>query len=315
MIFLNRLLLAYGLIFFQSFIDCKISHYSKSAIAFLKEYGHFYHLFDQFLANEHNHYSVVGNNLSLNDSIAHRYRIRNYSNYHLWETQADQIVQWNTTKGENDAYNNRYRYGPQQEFDHFVSIFFRLDPWTEDGAAIHFVGIFPNLQNKKMVCRFLAPAEAVTQVVVESGFKDALARPIERDNIIHCPVPTAVKESLTDEMNSVSLDLVMEEEGGKESILLKNLRVSRTHELDRRKFTLSCSVITNALSDPLLMEWIIFNILVGVEHFFIFDSRQKIDINYWEEPIRPFLDANIVTLVPYHYSDFATLQRTIFQVM
>ena len=70
---------------------------------------------------------------------------------------------------------------------------------------------------------------------------------IEHNNL----TPSTSQAALTAEMNSVTLDLILEE-GGQKKVLLKNLRVQRTHELDRRRFNISCAAVTNDVNDPIV---------------------------------------------------------------
>eukprot|EP01035_Chromulina_nebulosa_P027941 gene27941-36808_t len=126
----------------HSLTNGKLPHYSKSATTFLEEYGAYYHLLDTFIAKDlSKSYEIVETSKRATESIAEKYRIRNYSNYHLWEASAEQFTSWNTSYylvGGDDKYNNRYRYGPDPVYDHFVSIFFHMDPWTQDGATVNF---------------------------------------------------------------------------------------------------------------------------------------------------------------------------------
>ena len=67
----------------------------------------------------------------------------------------------------------------------------------------------------------------------------------------------------------------------------------------------------------MLVEWITYNLMLGVEHFYIFDHRRlyppmpgTVNDSYSgaahfelkNSPLIPFLDANIVTLIHYSYS-------------
>jgi hypothetical protein len=65
---------------------------------------------------------------------------------------------------------------------------------------------------------------------------------------------------------------------------------------------------------PQAIEWVLYHMLLGVEHFYIFDQRPAKSVNMWNEAMRPLLDANVVTVVPYHYVWDGFVQTTIFQV-
>jgi hypothetical protein len=75
--------------------------------------------------------------------------------------------------------------------------------------------------------------------------------------------------------------------------------------------------MVNDLSDPLLSEWLTYHLTLGVQHFYIFDNRKtfppysrpspnrnpQIDPDLSENSlIRPFLDANLITLIHFPFS-------------
>ena len=57
-------------------------------------------------------------------------------------------------------------------------------------------------------------------------------------------------------------------EGG---VLLKNIKVQRLNRLDRRFFNTSSYIMTYNLHDVMLVEWITYHLMLGVEHFYIYD--------------------------------------------
>ena len=66
--------------------------------------------------------------------------------------------------------------------------------------------------------------------------------------------------------------------------------------------------MTNRVTDPLLVEWLVFYLLAGVEHFYLFDNSPASKHHNNEggnlDPLRllrPFLDAELVTLISLPY--------------
>ena len=65
--------------------------------------------------------------------------------------------------------------------------------------------------------------------------------------------------------------------------------------------------MTNRVTDPLLVEWLVYYLLAGVEHFYLFDNSPT-SKHHNEggnlDPLRllrPFLDAELVTLISLPY--------------
>lgn len=65
--------------------------------------------------------------------------------------------------------------------------------------------------------------------------------------------------------------------------------------------------MTNRVTDPLLVEWLVYYLLAGVEHFYLFDnspSSSFSNVGSSQDPLRllrPFLDAELVTLISLPY--------------
>ena len=66
--------------------------------------------------------------------------------------------------------------------------------------------------------------------------------------------------------------------------------------------------MTNRVTDPLLVEWLVYYLLAGVEHFYLFDNSPTSKHHNNEggnlDPLRllrPFLDAELVTLISLPY--------------
>ena len=61
--------------------------------------------------------------------------------------------------------------------------------------------------------------------------------------------------------------------------------------------------MTNRVTDPLLVEWLVYYLLAGVEHFYLFDNSPTTNLST-QDPLRllrPFLDAELVTLISLPY--------------
>ena len=112
------------------------------------------------------------------------------------------------------------------------------------------------------------------------------------------------------------VDLVRE---GEEQAVIKNIKVQRDHPMDLRRFNVSMCAMVSTVDDDMLTEWLVYHIMQGVEHFYLFDNR-KTDSSLEGSSILPFLEANIVTLIYYPWAPerartFEMIQRTTFAVM
>lgn len=90
--------------------------------------------------------------------------------------------------------------------------------------------------------------------------------------------------------------------------LLKGISLYRGHPLDYRHFPYTVQTMIDNLNDPLVIEWIIYNILLGVEHFYFYVNHEMIMTSTWHLEhclIKPFLESNIVTLIyfPFYHTE------------
>jgi hypothetical protein len=84
------------------------------------------------------------------------------------------------------------------------------------------------------------------------------------------------------------------------------------------------------LEDPLLREWLVYNLALGVQHFYLFDNRKifpnsenggEVNAMLQGSSLRPFLDANLITLIYFPFSPagegvgWNQIQGMTFQVM
>lgn len=300
------------------FVIGRDDYYRKDALTFLREYGDYYNLIDPFIKNISDSYSLLAYHGRKKEPIIERYKIRNYSTFLLWDTTVDQTNAWNISYDQNkrdNDFNNRYRYGLNSA-DRFLHICFHRDPWTDSSATVNFISFGTGLERQRLECHFTEPLVASSPVKIEYGFSDQIGHKIPFDNIVSCPVPSQILAILQPHIASVTLNLVRIINESDKVTLLHNIEVYRVHELDRRAFNISGSFINNGLNDPMVIEWLVYHILLGVEHFYIFDQRKlSTDLNYWNGAIRPFLDANIVTVIPYHYYWESThIQKATFNI-
>ena len=143
------------------------------------------------------------------------------------------------------------------------------------------------------------------------------------EKIYVCEVPFQISSFISlEKLNPLkpviaTLDLVM----GNHT-LLSEVEIYRVDKYDRRSFNTSICTMVIDIYDKRINEWIVYNILSGVEHFYIFDNNKRAHHSQSyisKSPIRPFLDANIVTLINYQYSmpeglHWGLIQRASFQV-
>jgi hypothetical protein len=146
-----------------------------------------------------------------------------------------------------------------------------------------------------------------------------------------CKLPKLIPNASSSQEEYVEFHLI----GSNSNILIPSIRVYRLHYLDRRQFNISVISMINDIKTPLLHEWIVYNILLGVEHFILFDNRKVYthnglrnaskDINdsalLIHNVLQPFIEANIVTLVYFPYvpvggngwqEHWNTIQKTFF---
>jgi hypothetical protein len=179
----------------------------------------------------------------------------------------------------------------------------------------------PNLDMKHL----LTPVEII------DGIKNVIGQPT-LSNVIKCQVPIPVLTSMKSSSSSdtaafkeeVHLDFMKilsnpsEQDGTKAyDILLKDVTIPRLHEVDRRKFTYTIETILENLEDVIIVEWLIYNILLGVEHFYLFHNIKTTNYSLKNSVLRPFLDANIITLFycPFlHSKDYGNIQQAAFNI-
>lgn len=294
--------------------------YIDSSQQFLKDYGAHYNLFSRFFDDfnfstpkESKHYGIAS-------PYYNEFRVRNYSLHEVSQGSADPGKFLNNASFYGNTslvnYNNRFRYGSKPQ-DRFMSIFFHKDPWLDDDSTVNFVGGDTDIVNKRFFCNFTFPVHARSEVVIKRDIFNAFLQ-LTKENMVYCPIPTILKLALAESISQVSLNFIVEHGKGIESILLSNVTVYRDHPLDRRSFFTSMCTMLDDLDDPMVIEWLTYNSLLGVEHFYIFDNTKR-TVNLYKSALRPFLDANLVTIIYYPYvpvvgQHWSLIQRTTFQV-
>ena len=191
-------------------------------------------------------------------------------------------------------YNDRFRLSSIPHH-RFLSIHFLNDPWEHLHSWIIFSIRVKSSRISRLFCNFSLIAHSAADSATEIEFNNEVYR---------CKIPVSIITTL----RSSSLDYMpLNVSDSKGEIILCDVRVPRLHELDRRTFNVSVTSMINDVSCPLLVEWLVYHILLGVEHFYLFDNRKiylprnasaaaerRLAI---DNLLRPFLDANLVTLV------------------
>lgn len=189
-------------------------------------------------------------------------------------------------------FNDMLRYGPGIH-DRFFSIDIQ-----EIERKVYFSGTENNLPpHGAFSCLFRSPSSATSPILVERGFRNAVNQQTGH-NLISCEIPKQIWDRIeSNDCTGVILDFW---DVRANHSLLSNVTVSRSHILDRRHFNISINAIVHDFSIPTLCEWLMYHILLGVEHFYLFDINPKI----WtikNLPIEPFILANIVTIIHYPF--------------
>ena len=225
-------------------------------------------------------------------------------------------------------FNNRFRYGPC-EHQRFLTMVFDKDPWLhQSNVHLRFIRLVND--NTAQHCEFDEHAKFYCDFKIPPGSGRAhpsiMSVEFSAENV--CEIPIEVTSTLTAGDTVIQLDFSAIQnysEASKSSdkvILLFNIRVPRLHELDRRHFNVTVCTMVNDLHSPLLVEWLVYNIALGVEHFYLFDNRKHfpssdgryVDNQLLHSAIRPFLDANLVTLIYFPYSPSGAYWWNVVQV-
>ena len=300
------------------------SFYLKTGIEFLKEYGRIYDLFQMFTLhpNQPDGLSYLPENMFVKKKISDQYLLRNYSSYSRWELLASVDAdpkyfsysdRYLLSEGRLVRYNNRFRFGPGMK-ERFHTIFFHKDPWRDKDSSVMF-GTYPydHPVMSDCYCQFNTPLPI--DVVMEF------------DQSIHsCKIPLVIRNSLTNNINHISLHLIQKTSNGVK-VLLSNITVHRLYPLDRRSFNVSVCTMIDDINNFGIVEWLVHNLALGVEHFYIFDNRKiysdantSLDsLEIENSVLKPFLDANLITLIYYPFCQdkeryWNTIQSATFEV-
>lgn len=303
-------------------------YYTGTPQEFLLEYGMHYHLFDSFFpTGAHIVQTIPSNSTRQSQDISAKYRIRDYKNWQTWQVAtasplpslASLSFVPKETNPDMIQYNSRYRFGPGPD-DRFMAIGFTKDPWTEDNAHISFAGFNVNLPaDREYICSFTQPVVASSIVMVTRGLRNDLNQPTNQ-NVVKCAVPPAVVDALRaqnkgqEDEGEVVVTLTSMRDN-MPTPLLADIHVPRVYWLDRRRYKFLASNMVDTLEDPMVREWIVYNILLGAEHFVLYLNVKVPQVDISQTALRPFLDANLLTLVYYpfsHHDTFASVQHVYF---
>lgn len=286
--------------------------YTESALDFLLHYGQHYNLFSRFFANTT--YSPPAG--SRTAPITDTYATRDWARFRDWESTG---TLRNFTEGFYrqdvppllEEFNNQFRYGTAPT-DRFLSVFLH-----DATSTLYFFGFENNLHAGSdaaaLTCRFLSPLPGSSSVAVEGGFKNAIKQTVQHSQVT-CPLPPDVAAAAAANA-SVEIVVQLVRAGGATSPtnptatasavtssapLLPSVTVRREHPLDRRPFNITLSTQVDDWNEPLLIEWLTYHILLGVEHFYLFDITRT-DWAVRGSAVEPFLHANLVTLIHFPF--------------
>jgi hypothetical protein len=213
-----------------------------------------------------------------------------------------------------------------------MDIFFQRDPWEEPKQSrVNFASYEADLGESwpetgyeeditTFQCRFTYPLSMLVPIHVSRFPNQNIIGPTKEfatEKLYWCKVPENVSvilplsEISSDTPAEVRLDLI----ASNGSVLISGIRVHRLPELDRRRFNYTaCTMIAN-LEENILNDWLVYNSLLGVEHFYLFDNSRKRSSNHIL--LKPYLQANLVTLIFYPFASvgfWGNIQRSTFQV-
>jgi hypothetical protein len=244
-------------------------------------------------------------------------------NYDIWEWNNPDSELWKTL---GEDIKDIYKKNPF--FVYFIGYSNNLNPKV-DFLYCNFT--FPLLFNDKQITADVnnnyeshiidGNPMVSTKVEIENNILDVLNRPTE-NNIIRCQVPIPVLLGLKNNIHHVKLSLTRTShdettDGSRNTPLLKDIHIPRLHELDRRRYRYTMQTLLENLEDEMVIEWIVYNILLGIEHFYFFYNTKIQLEDLSKSVIKPFLDANIITLIYYpflHPAHFAQIQQSAFNV-
>ena len=237
------------------------------------------------------------------------------------------------------TYQNRLRYGLNRN-DRFYWIGVNGDPWSaritsqssSDQYFVYFVGYGTDLhEDDQYSCNFTVSSRlslmsekegfSLTSSRVQIMEKGKSFNAFWNSNIIRCPLPSPVLQELIE--NGTKLDkhcsglqqgscneqeylsLHFSRVTPDHKILLKDITIPRLPFLDRRSFKYTIHTFIEIVDDSMVIEWLIYYILQGVEHFYFYYNHKDFSSPYSipeTSLIKPFLDANIITLIYFPFT-------------
>lgn len=284
------------------------SLYLGSGIQFLTDYNEGLKIVTRYYDNSLKQYSPQLNNTK---RFYEHHSVRDLSNYATsYQSTAGKPLYNATTyyplltkrnsSGQSGVvellnYNDRFRFGLQPH-QRFLSIFFSANLEAKSGGgSVIFIGVrrrsktSANKPWPTMYCDFLLPLNGYSVVLENAG------------EFYRCRIPEKVLTAIMNaEQQLASINLL----DANRNVLIPNIHVSTLPEIDRRSFNLTLASMVNKINSPLLCEWLVYNLLLGVEHFYLFDNRAVHTIGLTPSVtgcLQPFLDANLVTLLYFPY--------------
>lgn len=309
--FFLRIILFYNIIIIIS----SLSYYKDTPLKFLKTYGEYYKLFNIFYNTTKK--NIKYSNESKNTDISYDYQIRNYKeDYNKWKLERkfediEYTYKYKTSfhnlpnNSINDIlyYNDRYRYGIQHD-DRFFNIVFNSNPWIHNKSDIYFIGYDVNLHKKyeKIYCIFTYPIPMnIKAWMNHDDYLDPIGQPTP-ESVIYCTIPIEIINILHNKSNLIE-SITFHLSGitfypAQKIQFLTNVTLYEPHILDyENHYNITLSFMVDSINDVMLLEWVIYNILLGVEHFYLYDNSKQHPSLMYKSILKPFFDANIITYI------------------
>ena len=200
----------------------------------------------------------------------------------------------------------------------YQSGLFTLDNNHEQSRIVKNRQVKPTVKN-----RIINNSQPTVQQIVKKSRErnSTMNQEYIHISLVHCEDKTPLIKNIRVKFIDTNLngeDLPIERNG----IDINNIELMGSHDIA------VCTMIDSLSKyNTRLKEWLTYNILLGVEHFYIFDNRisrstsiDDVDHDLRSSILKPFIDANIVTLIYYPFiptkeMHWNSIQRSTFQKM
>ena len=173
---------------------------------------------------------------------------------------------------------------------HFVGL---RPGWLPDSWGAKIQSIPDRTDLDKAVCEFTYPFRARRPLQIIGNWT------------LGCEIPFNISSHVDKEhlAQQHSIILIFDLNIGKETVL-RQVQLERLHGIDRRLFNYTVCTMVDDINSPLLIQWLTYHSLLGIEHFYILDNSKTVNRSssyLWESRIRPYLDSNVVTLIHFPF--------------